>query len=1033
VPPLAGAGVAFDGFRPTPVAVPNQPWMSTGPLTLGVWFRARAPRVAGTEQAIVAHYDNVGGPTGWRLYITSAGLLAARSVQWGQGGDSQPQGSGAVTDGVWRRALLVIEVGQPLRIYLDGVLHASAGSVGAFANAGALWLGDYPTGTSAPLNGSTQGLRAWQRALTAAEVLRDFTHGDVTRGLVLDLPLDEGVGVKALDRAPKTVGLQMAGVNGDVATTPHSPDLDVTGDLELVARIAPTVVAPPATARIISKRYTTGVSANYALFLSAAAQPNLDLGALGTVNASAAIAAGFLGWLKATRRASDGRVQFWTAPDSEQEPTTGWVQLGTDRASTAGALTANTDALTVGGIGVQATPFSGTIYRAIVRRGIGSTVAVFDWDATQQAEAARTTREQAKGATVTLQGNASLTFPRHDGTLTGGATWVQPKADRGMRGNGAANGVAGGSVDTTAPAGIATQRQITGMAWVKYENPQALYQTFMALATGNQFMLRFDRPDHVVPGFEGNVGGYIAGAAGANIPTLDDGRWHHVTYVLDVDQPTAMLRVLVDGVVVAAFAGAGITPANFTGWNIGASPTLYARGPDARAWRGGMRDGAMFTRALSQAEVRQVMLGLVKPTDLPGCVAWFPLERDTLNRAAKGTQRVNRLARAGVAIDGLSLTGWLGEGGWTATTDAALGAMVVTATGVPAAGVNGVVANASGGPTRAPVTPGEVVTISCDVAAPNPVTGVHITGDLYTALTGGSHLGGLTSPSVTAGPHGWQRVTVTGVVYPTGVGMRVNVRATNAVTGQVFYVRNITVRGGTSSAHAPATELELAPAAHGREVNAPRLVQPRARGGVLAQPVGAAGEPRISTGYVVPGTVFTWATDVLWNPSAGGIDPYSGIMGNFDGSNRGAALRLFLGSRNVGFSTNGATVTANFGPGWVSVAAVSDGVSHHLYLNGLLALSAAGVPLPAVSPLELLRHYPQGVSDAYNGRGVRMANARVWTRALSADEVAGLVLGDVPRHGLEGEWLTEGSLQGAVALDTSGKGRHGTIVGAVAA
>ena len=84
------------------------------------------------------------------------------------------------------------------------------------------------------------------------------------------------------------------------------------------------------------------------------------------------------GWLKTTWRASDGRVQFWTAPDagSETEPTGGsWTQLGTDRTAAVGSIYDGTAPICFGSwsAALSNRP-EGLFSRCILRSGIGGTV-----------------------------------------------------------------------------------------------------------------------------------------------------------------------------------------------------------------------------------------------------------------------------------------------------------------------------------------------------------------------------------------------------------------------------------------------------------------------------------------------------------------------------------------------------------------------------------------------------------------------------------------------------------------------------------
>lgn len=162
---------------------------------------------------------------------------------------------------------------------------------------------------------------------------------------------------------------------------------------------------------------TTGLSW-LVVFNAATKQPQLLTSANGTTNTTATSSAavsfanGDDGWLRVTRRSSDGRVQFFTSTDSTNDPSAvSWVQLGTDRTATVGAIFDSPAAVFIGAQNNTTTPaFTGKFYRAQYRNNIlddGSGIQL-DIDFTTKAFGADTfTESSSNAATATITGAAA--------------------------------------------------------------------------------------------------------------------------------------------------------------------------------------------------------------------------------------------------------------------------------------------------------------------------------------------------------------------------------------------------------------------------------------------------------------------------------------------------------------------------------------------------------------------------------------------------------------------------------------------------
>lgn len=625
--------------------------------------------------------------------------------------------------------------------------------------------------------------------------------------------------------------------------------------------------------------------------------------------------------------------------------------------------------------------------------------------------------------------------PLADGTLTGGAQWVQPKAERGMR------GVRGTSQAVTVPGGRDWVEQAaassTILAWARMDDlpPNATnYPSLFGVSSGaNDFSYRVDNP----PGGTGTfgIGGFAPNTFGIVHPFADL-RWHHVAIVDEFLGGTShRFSQIVDGALATAPTTAAITGALAAA---GASLVIgEASGGSGRSWPGPIRDFAVFSRALTTTEIRAVMLGVVKPTDLAGCVLWLPLEGDTLNRAAVGTRKRNRIAQdntAAVELTADGPSGWTQGGGpaaaWATATERALEGprslkVVAGSAGLFTMGASG------------PVEPGKTYTLRIRMLAGPNNTGDNTVDLSAQNLTAAGGFIGQVGPgaSATLKSDAWTTLDYTLTTPSTGGRLVLYPRFLNPQAGDVFYIASkATIVEGTVGASVGSTIGEPTPAVHGREAGTPRLVRPRARGGLrvrnsdLMSGNGDVVDSPSLAAFALPAfTLSIWYRPDLM-PAAGGQGLIA--LGNADGSKNvniasaGGDLRSSMVASSVG-----GVLPSGGGP---RLAALTyDGATARLFLDGVERLTTATVFVPTTA--QWVRMGSWYATGRMNVVGGILSDARLFSRALSADEVAGLVVGQVPREALEGEWLTEGSIMGAVALDTSGKGRHGTILGGAVA
>jgi len=204
-------------------------------------------------------------------------------------------------------------------------------------------------------------------------------------------------------------GLSLNGATANnTATTPDATALDVTGDIEIVVRAAATDWTLATTQVLVAKRQTASTRSyslhvfSGVLYFNFSASTGSDLvQTSSTVVLPSGFSAGAAGWVRVTRSSSTGTVTFYTAADSSSEPSS-WSQLGATVATTPSGIYNSNSQLEIGTHLNGGFPFGGTIYRAIVRSGIGGTI-VFDANfATAAADALAFTESSSNAATVTI-------------------------------------------------------------------------------------------------------------------------------------------------------------------------------------------------------------------------------------------------------------------------------------------------------------------------------------------------------------------------------------------------------------------------------------------------------------------------------------------------------------------------------------------------------------------------------------------------------------------------------------------------------
>lgn len=175
-----------------------------------------------------------------------------------------------------------------------------------------------------------------------------------------------------------TSALDLPGGSGNFATSPDDASLDVTGDLDLRARIAPDDWTPSADQAIVAKSNPAGNQRQYHLVLRSTGALRLtwstDGTSGGTTDADSTVATGFADgsthWVRATLATATGTVKFYTSDDGVV-----WTQLGSTLTYAPTSIFAGTAPANVGARSGGVTDvFAGLIYSAQIRSGIDGTV-----------------------------------------------------------------------------------------------------------------------------------------------------------------------------------------------------------------------------------------------------------------------------------------------------------------------------------------------------------------------------------------------------------------------------------------------------------------------------------------------------------------------------------------------------------------------------------------------------------------------------------------------------------------------------------
>jgi len=232
----------------------------------------------------------------------------------------------------------------------------------------------------------------------------------ITASKLSGLPTGNATNALATDGAYLSgSGLVLFGVASNYASTADSSALDITGDLEMVIRVTPSSWS--GSYSLISKRqaspnqsywWTLNGATSMSFNWSADGSTALNLTGTTTLPTGSPTL-----WLKVefdvNNGASGRTATFYYAADQETEPTS-WTTL---QAVTSAGVTSIANTTSIVEFGTQQTgsttvPLVGTIKQAIIRNGIGGTVALNANFSTATADALAFNETSSNAAAVTI-------------------------------------------------------------------------------------------------------------------------------------------------------------------------------------------------------------------------------------------------------------------------------------------------------------------------------------------------------------------------------------------------------------------------------------------------------------------------------------------------------------------------------------------------------------------------------------------------------------------------------------------------------
>lgn len=208
---------------------------------------------------------------------------------------------------------------------------------------------------------------------------------------------------------------QAVGLAANFVSTPNATANQITGNIEITAQINPLTLN--IDQNIVNKSGVAGSTMGYNFFLNSGGGLSFSFSPTGSVASrttvastasltSVGLSANTIFWVKVTRNATNGSIEFFTSTNGIT-----FSQLGTTINSIVGNLFNSTEQLNIGTWGNVLHFFSGKIYRSSISNSIGGNPVVDFNPASYNAATSQTQWTSATGEVWTINtGTASTGY-----------------------------------------------------------------------------------------------------------------------------------------------------------------------------------------------------------------------------------------------------------------------------------------------------------------------------------------------------------------------------------------------------------------------------------------------------------------------------------------------------------------------------------------------------------------------------------------------------------------------------------------------
>jgi hypothetical protein len=389
---LLKSGVRLPGTVGNYISTPDSTVNSiTGDIDIR--FFGKSPDWTSTAMDLVSKYDNIGNHRSYMLQVTATGVPQLWYAQVGTTAlnqfasipapavDGQPFGFRVTVDvdnGLGQHVITFYTSPDYYTWTILGAVRTVTGVINLWDGTAPLIIGARGDGNE-PFNGTVY--HAEVRNGIEGPIVAKFDSSQIqVTGTQVPASVP-GWTLNGTGLIKRDDYVRLPGVSGNYISMSAASFTSPIGDLELVAKIQPDDWTPSLNKVFITKWVDAGNQGSFAARLRTDGTLGLYAwvnGGLVSVTSSAAtgFTDGVTKYIKITRQASTGNVNFYSSDDGVS-----WSLIGlANRSGAAGALTASTAPLEVGSYNLGTTDyFAGNVYYAEVRNGIdGPVVASFD-------------------------------------------------------------------------------------------------------------------------------------------------------------------------------------------------------------------------------------------------------------------------------------------------------------------------------------------------------------------------------------------------------------------------------------------------------------------------------------------------------------------------------------------------------------------------------------------------------------------------------------------------------------------------------